>query len=532
MRRVLLPLTLVGAMAGALLCPRPAQAWDPSTTSQALLDAAVRRASLHLRWMESSAMQFGLFSNLRVDPARLDPQTRAWLQAAVEHSHGDIGAKPRGGPGACPGSDAPTELLQNCVSGDLWELDAIGWMRLGMVAQGVPRERRLRHFLDLQDPTRKSWRDASGARSRAKGRRFSRAANQPVARRISGASYDGQTPSAIAFFEDTSDPLGPHAVAAHQRMAVLSPDPQAREHHRALALLATGATLRVVMDTGLPAYARGDSAAFAASLSDKSGDRGEPMTEFVRARYGRDLPIESPAPGSRPTVDPSAGSLAAGSLAALVANASGDAGPVGLGRFSARHFVSAGTLPKPAFVEAKGGGKAALVSWLGDDDLGLDPTELTGAKLSPWPAPRGYVVNAAGRPLFAFTRDEDGYTQAFVDETIFADAFAHLAPRIVETAAAALELMHADVPPPQAVGAGLIWQFEIGADQRDAKLWVFFEDDAGQRTLAAKVALRSGQSNRLVGVPQAPSGQRVVFVVDYVGADGLAKAAEHTAPPT
>ena len=60
---IVLGLVLAGSASSA-------RAWDPSTTHQALLESAVTRSALHLRWMDASGLERGLFTPLRLDPDR------------------------------------------------------------------------------------------------------------------------------------------------------------------------------------------------------------------------------------------------------------------------------------------------------------------------------------------------------------------------------------------------------------------------------------------------------------------------------
>jgi hypothetical protein len=69
-------LALAAAFLVALL-PARASAWDPSTTHAAMVKRAVVESQMHVRWMEGSGLRRGVFTALRVDPARLTPELRA-----------------------------------------------------------------------------------------------------------------------------------------------------------------------------------------------------------------------------------------------------------------------------------------------------------------------------------------------------------------------------------------------------------------------------------------------------------------------
>ena len=75
-RRLWARLGLGLGLAVTLASPRPAAAWDPATTHLGMVDRAVVESALHLRWMAGSELQRGLFTPLRLDPARLSPGER------------------------------------------------------------------------------------------------------------------------------------------------------------------------------------------------------------------------------------------------------------------------------------------------------------------------------------------------------------------------------------------------------------------------------------------------------------------------
>src|SRR5690606_31698407 len=101
----------------------------------------------------------GLFTPLRLDPARLDPATRRDVTLAMRDAHAGSGAAGLGGPGACPGPSAPPATRTACIQGDLWEMTVLGWMKLGLVVELVPRHRLLHHFVDRDDPGSPTWAD-------------------------------------------------------------------------------------------------------------------------------------------------------------------------------------------------------------------------------------------------------------------------------------------------------------------------------------------------------------------------------------
>ena len=161
----------LGVLVAAALCclvAGPAKAWDPSRTHVQLTERAALNSDLHARWMQSSAGELGLFSQLRVDPALLDRTERLLLSQAIAAAPAETGSQPLGGPGACPAVTAPLETQRYCVEGDLWQLDVLGWLRLGVFAEATPTYRLAHHFLDAEDPTSTWWSDRAipGPRTR------------------------------------------------------------------------------------------------------------------------------------------------------------------------------------------------------------------------------------------------------------------------------------------------------------------------------------------------------------------------------
>src|SRR5690606_8308585 len=80
---------------------------------------------------------------------------RRMLTAALERG----GLQALGGPGSCPGLGAPPETQRFCVSGDLWELPAVQWLQVGVLAELVPSARAVHHFVDREDPLRPEFHD-------------------------------------------------------------------------------------------------------------------------------------------------------------------------------------------------------------------------------------------------------------------------------------------------------------------------------------------------------------------------------------
>jgi hypothetical protein len=504
-------------LAAALaLSAAPARAWDPRETHLGMVDRAVVESAVHLRWMAASELQRGLFTPLRVDPRRLTPDERRMLSAALRRG----GIEALGGPGACPGLGAPPQTQRYCVDGDLWELPALQWLQLGVVAELIPSARAVHHFVDRDDPLRPDYRDPQARPGLLRYRQV-RHNGAPAASLAARTGFSGQGASVVSWLRDEADPLGPPRMWQHLELASTLPDPLARAHHLALALVGLGALLHVTQDLAVPAHARGDVSGFFSPLSPEPGDRGLPFTELARLAFGR-----TGLPGKRSAEEiaaargvPVAASLAehlfggaAPSTAPGALTLPPGTGYEGLAPFTARRFLSEASVPPARHVDDALSPEEAAAALL--QGSALDPAETEGARLSPWPAARGYVHSAAGRPLAAFDTDDDGRLRPYIDEAVYREQFAHLAPRAVEVTRSLIdwvwpawpELVH-DAP------AGNL-DLAVPAGLHDPVILVLRQDAEGARAIARKVALRPGERNRVTGLPTTlGEGERTVVVL-------------------
>ncbi len=495
------------AVALSLLGAPSASAWDPSTTHHALLEAAVTRSALHLRWMDASELQRGLFSPLRIDPDEIEHAELQLLQLTVRQAHADAGAVPLGGPGACPPADAPPETQQFCVARDLWEHSALGWLALGMIAEVTPSARHLHHFVDLEQPEGLTWRDdelpASVLRTRS-----ARSNGEPVAGVVTGTNFSGRAASAVAWLEDPDDPLAPAQTYRHLALASHAKTRAEREHHLALALIGVGALLHVVQDLSVPAHARGDATAFFAPLSHATGDRGLPLQEFARVEWGRETIPGLQAATAAPTGIPLAETL----LGHLFGTGTGEGlAAEGLATRAGRHFFSEASVPAPKHLDATLSPTEAAASLLGADHH-LDPAEVAGAKLGPWPSERGYLLSATGRPLAAFDTDHEGRIRPYIDETCYRDQATLLLPAAVDATRSILDLLWPAWPAMARTGKTLRLTIP---DWASAELAIVIESDDGVRRQVATHTLTVGADNAIaLPADSIAEGERVVLILD------------------
>ena len=492
-----------------LLRPVPALAWDPSTTHQGLLEAAVARSAMHLHWMDGSEGMRGVFSPLRLDPARLTADERRLVLKVQKYAHADSGARALGGPGACPGGDAPPRTQKFCVQGDLWENSALDWMRFGIVAETVPTARHSHHFLSRENQRSLRWTDAELPAQVLRNRQR-RSNGEPLAGAIAGTNFAARgDATALAWLLASDDLLAPTQFYRHLERSMMAGEAAERDHHLAMALICAGALMHVLQDLSVPAHARGDASAFFAALSPLVGDRGLPLQEFTRVEYGRrNLPLTPPEglPDGTPVAD---------SVEELILG-----GPdwEGLGTIAGQRFFSESSLPAAAMIPDQLSPVAAATRLLAphEDTTTLAVIELKGAHLAPWPAPSGYLRSSTGRVLAAFDHDTEGKTRLYLDSGVFREQATTLLPLAVEASRSLLDILWPDI--------AIEWTgkkqiaLSAPADVRDLTVTVFHEDPSGHRT---NVLHRSSATSAVrIILPDLSEGVLAVLVLRGKYLDG------------
>ncbi len=508
------------ALAGALLsgagAPQRALAWDPSVTHLGLVDAALRRSAVHLRWMAGSELTRGLFTPLRVDPERLTPIERRFLQAAILRTSDATGSLPLGGPGSCPGDEAPAVSQRYCIDDEHWQMSAMAWIELGVLAELSPSAREVHHFIDPKDPGADSWSDTELPRWLLR-LRLARRNGAPLAGSVNRTNFDGHGPSALAWLKDSADVIAPPRLYAHLERAYLEGDAAARTHHLAMALVCVGALLHVAQDLSVPAHARADAGAFFGALSSAPGDRGLPLQELAKVRYGRsDLPLSD----DPQAIGEARGELLAGSLIGHLIGAPGQA-EEGIGVFTAGRFFSDTSVLPPAYVDPEADPEAAAAALIGSTQL--DPIEAEGARLSPWPAESGYLLTATGRPLAAFDTDDQGRIRPYVDNAVADNQMQVLLPKAAATTRSLLDFVFPGWPAIHYDAKARSMNFVLDAAIAEPELLLIHQDGAGMRTIRRKVKLLPGEDNQVRDLPATAEAERVVLVLRgrYAGGDPL-----------
>jgi hypothetical protein len=173
-------------------------------------------------------------------------------------------------------------------------------------------------------------------------------------------------------------------------------------------------------------------------------------------------------------------------------------------------------VPAPKQLDATLSAEAAATALLGDDHQ-LDPAEVAGATLSPWPSETGYLLSATGRPLAAFDTDHEGRIRPYVDETCYRDQATLLLPAAVDTTRSILDLLWPAWPPMQRAGKTLRITIPAWAT---AELAVVIEADNGERRQIATHTLAVGAENAIALTAEPADGERVVLILDATRVQG------------
>ncbi len=481
--------------------PRTAAAWDPTAIHVPLTERAALESDLQIRWMEASDGAFGLFSGVRLDPSMLTVAERVVIAHTLSNLPGSSGARPLGGPGACPPPGSPEQTQRFCVAGDLWELDALGWIRLGVFAESSPPTRISRHFVYAADSaSAEGVTNAAGVVSR----RSNRQRDASALNSFIGLRATNETASARAWYDDTSAPLAPRNLARHLEFAATAETTTKRQHHLAMALICAGALSHVLQDISLPAHARGDVDAFFRPLSRLPGDRGLPMQEWARVHIGRSGVYALPAGDDFATADLS--------LRGLFFH------PIkGAAAVTRSEYFSESTLPAAAVLDPSLSKTDAASQLLEDADIGSETRE--GAALTAWPADSGYLQARNGRVLFAWRRGLDGVVTPFLDADIFRAEASSILPRAMSATSRALELLFPRWPGrDDTIDQGIL-SFQLPAGLVNARALVSVQDEFGTRGPPQLLDLRTDGPQRLVGlpIPSATHSTSVTFIAEREG---------------
>ncbi len=304
---------LAAVLVAAIAAPR-AHAWE-TTTSVGLAEQAALAGDLD-GWLRSLGFSGGMFETLTVPPA-----------------------------------DAPTlfEVLgrhppiDGYVPDTRGQQTALAWLLAGAALADATPVWAANHFYDPS--TGEGWR--------APGRDLVEQATDLANRVVETPARGVAAPDWAA---SPDNPMGLVGFLDQYEKAIRTATPGERGRHLAGALVAAGAVLHTLGDLGSPTHARGDAAAHRAPMSDIPGDVGARFERLAAIAWGRlGVPAAAtiaPRPRFRDyfTSDAVATTAAASTLPSTPGAVGDTTAELGLADWTARHFFSEGTLPRPVDV--------------------------------------------------------------------------------------------------------------------------------------------------------------------------------------
>lgn len=409
----------IGVAAGALLTaaiPAPVAAYDATTTLAGLTEQAALGSRLHHRLIERMSHSLGLFEPLRLEVAGLKPELAHSLHVRLQALDDGQGYAPEPLTRQ-PGQSHPARRQH-----------ALGWLTAGTVIEFVPAARERNHFFEPRSGRglfRPTGQTAASAAAQAV-----RDGMSTTRQLLAGAAVDGTGIAAPDWIVAPQNELNVETFLSAYERSVLEKTPTARESALAEALLAAGAIVGVLMQTGDPAHVRND-------LSDVIGGAYQ---RYVTDRYGRG---GVPAPGSLPEE-----ALLPKRLRDLFTTSNG----LGLADRTARRFFSSGSLPGTELGDVPQlAGQPPLPSPPFTDDHGHPVAEIVAPPGWPLTA-SGYLSTPQLKHLAAWERrigaaldPRTGEPQQDVrfalDEACYADYAALLLPELGRYAQVALDYL-------------------------------------------------------------------------------------------
>lgn len=449
---------------------RPGQAWEAATTHAGLTEQAALASTLHERLRAQFGHEQGLFETLTVPPA--DAPELFEVLRRLNPTHGYV-------------PDARGRL------------HALGWLVAGSVVADSPADLAANHFFDPATGKGLSDRTVQGLSGWL----------TTLFRR--GVERSGAP--APSWIEDASNPFNLAGFRDQYAKATSARTSGERSRHLAAALLAAGAILHVLEDMGSPSHVRDDLAAHLERLGPDAGDLGSRFERVAALAYGR-LGVPAPA---RPFV----GETGPGRpLRDFFTARDGS----GLADRTAVSWFSTHTLPRPI-------------------DLGSDPrssvaSRMPGALVRPAPAPPTGLraldferaEDEAGAELtdrqgtcVARYRIEDGQLVWFIDDACALEQVGAILPVVGSYAAGLLDALFSGSLALEGQGGPVLVRAGAAALGR-GKLSIYWDDDAGMRTLLKQVAVEPTAAGQVVAaVSGVPAAARRVSVL-FEGADPAA----------
>ena len=464
--RPLNPRQKTGLVAGAvfvaaLSCwpPRALVAYEGSTTLTGLTEQAALKSKLHRRTLDRFALSLGLFEPLSLDPALLDSEHRQDLVLRLLSLDAGQGHAPwilerKSGQSVAPMGQT-----------------VLGWLSAGAALEQTPTDRVRHHFVNGKNGQGLS-RPAGQTSVAAVAASVENGISTPR-QLLSGGAMDGTGQSGLAWLDSPDNSLGSASFAAAYERAVTAQTPQARETALVEMLLATGAMLAVLEQTGDPAYVHNDLSTVLA---------GE-YAAFVSERYGRAGVPEPSQTLSLPTVERFQDLLFDGKGGGLAERTSS--------RFLSTPNFDAKQLPSATMLVGKGG-------YLSTDSV---------RHFVRWDK----TPNNAGLYPFSFR----------LDERCYADYAASLLPEIGRFAQAGLDFLLRGDLKLSLVGETQLHVTLLDQPLGSGVLTLFGETPTGERRLLTQLATLPSRPGLMGQIPlQAiPLSGFAKFVVLWKGKD-------------
>ena len=302
------------AVAGILVLPHTAAAWDPATTQAGLAEKAAVASNVHMLLVSGLQRPLGLFEPIAIGAAERRSPTFKNLWRRLNSLSGAEGYRPSTATGANP---------------------ALSWIAAGAALEGVPAERGRHHFFD--PTTGKGLHDNPGAAGGVHRLKLALDGAGGLRGLATGSTFDLTGRPAVGWLLADENELGLLQFLAAMERSVAAESSDARQASLAHALMCLGAMGAVLADMGEPAHVRNDfRAAFLGGGTAGSWDQGSDFERFTAQTYGRAGVPDVPAVVSR------------SSLQSFFSANDGQ----GLAQRTQSQFFSAGTLPEDVSIDA------------------------------------------------------------------------------------------------------------------------------------------------------------------------------------
>jgi hypothetical protein len=458
------------ALFGIAAIVSPAYAWESATTHAGLAEQAAQASRLHRRLI-ALGWDDGLYEALTVPPA--DAPALIAALSRLSPSHGYV-------------PDARGRQY------------AVSWLAAGAAIADLPVEHAAHHFFD--PVTRRGLvRSAASVASRAR---------SMVLERLGRATMPERGMAAPEWVTSKDNPLGLAGFLDQYEKAVRAATPGERNRHMAGALVAAGAIIHVLGDTGVPSRVRGDIAAHLESIGPGRDDLGSRFERIAALSFGR---LGVPPP-SRPITRARLTDFFAVDRRGV---AEKEKRPLGLADSISERYFSPNTLPADTSISTTSGG-ASVAPKL------VRPSPALPSRLNLMAAsqPDGTTLRDAAGVCLARYRVDDNVLRFSLDDDCVLEQIAAILPEVAAFETGLLDFLFRGALELKLVGGKVeVTAGEVGLGAGDID--VLAEDPRGVRAPVAKGKVTAAASGALAFSAGVPSGtRRLVAVFRGVDAAG------------